>query len=77
MKLAEIFEIPVSRLLNTLIENTENKVEIAEQRSLISEQLYMINRRSKKVGKAAAWFAVTVAFVLTGIFHFILPLHPS
>ena len=53
IKLAEILEVPVSRLLGS-------KIETAEQLSRINEQLAIKNRRAKRVWKA-------IAFIVGGI----------
>lgn len=53
IKLAEILEVPVSRLLGS-------KIETAEQLSRINEQLAIKNRRAKRVRKA-------IAFIVGGI----------
>ena len=60
IKLAEILEVPVSRLLGSKIEEEEKPDALAEQLSRINEQLAVKNRRAKKVWKI-------IAFVVGGI----------
>ena len=52
IKLAEILEVPVSRLLGSKIEAEEQPDALAEQLSRINEQLAIKNRRAKRVWKA-------------------------
>ena len=51
IKLAEILEVPVSRLLGSKIEAEEQPDALAEQLSRINEQLAIKNRRAKESGK--------------------------
>ena len=60
IKLAEILEVPVSRLLGSKIETAEQPDALAEQLSRINEQLAIKNRRAKRVWKA-------IAFIVGGI----------
>ena len=60
IKLAEILEVPVSRLLGSKIETAEQPDALAEQLSRINEQLAIKNRRAKRVRKA-------IAFIVGGI----------
>ena len=60
IKLAEILEVPVSRLLGSKIETAEQPDALAEQLSRINEQLAIKNRRAKRVWKA-------IAFLVGGI----------
>ena len=60
IKLAEILEVPVSRLLGSKIEAEEQPDALAEQLSRINEQLAIKNRRAKRVWKA-------IAFIVSGI----------
>lgn len=60
IKLAEILEVPVSRLLGSKIEAEEQPDALAEQLSRINEQLAIKNRRAKRVWKA-------IAFIVGGI----------
>ena len=52
IKLAEILEVPVSRLLGSKIEAEEQSDALSEQLSRINEQLAIKNRRAKRVWKA-------------------------
>ena len=60
IKLAEILEVPVSRLLGSKIETAEQPDALAEQLSRINEQFAIKNRRAKRVWKA-------IAFIVGGI----------
>ena len=60
IKLAEILEVPVNRLLGSKIETAEQPDALAEQLSRINEQLAIKNRRAKRVWKA-------IAFIVGGI----------
>lgn len=60
IRLAEILEVPVSRLLGSKIEEEEQLDALAEQLSRINEQLAIKNRRAKRVRKA-------LAFIVGGI----------
>ena len=60
IRLAEILEVPVSRLLGSKIEAEEQPDALAEQLSRINEQLAIKNRRAKRVRKA-------IAFIVGGI----------
>ena len=55
VKLAEIFEVPVSQLLGTRIEPDAQPDALAEQLARINEQLVIKNRRSKRI-----WMAIAV-----------------
>ena len=60
IKLAEILEVPVSRLLGSKIEEEEQPDDLAEQLSRINEQLAIKNRRARRVWKA-------IAFIVDGV----------
>ena len=60
IKLAEILEVPVSRLLGSKIEEEEQPDDLAEQLSRINEQLAIKNRRARRVRKA-------IAFIVGGV----------
>jgi len=49
VKLAEIFEVPVSQLLGSRIELDTESDALAEQLARINEQLVIKNRRTKKL----------------------------
>ena len=55
IKLAEVLEVSVSRLLGSKLETDEEPDAIAEQLSRINEQLAVRNRRAKKVWKVTAF----------------------
>lgn len=60
IKLAEILEVSVSRLLGSKIEEEEQPDDLAEQLSRINEQLAIKNRRARRVWKA-------IAFIVGGV----------
>lgn len=60
-RIAEVLDVSVSELLGAEITSEENKNEIAEQLSKISEQLAIKNRRSKRIWK-------TIGIVLLAVF---------
>ncbi len=66
IKLAEILEVPVSRLLGSKIETAKQPDALAEQLSRINEQLAIKNRRAKRVRKA-------IAFIVGGIIAVYVP----
>ena len=51
-KIAEVFEVDVSQLLGSPINQNENVDVIAEQLSRINEQLVVKNNRTRKIWKA-------------------------
>ena len=55
VKLAEIFEVPVSQLLGSRIEPDSQPDALAEQFARINEQLVIKNRRAKRI-----WTAIVV-----------------
>ena len=61
IRLAEILEVPVSRLLGSKIEEEEQPDALAEQLSRINEQLAIKNRRAKRVWKALAFIAAALS----------------
>lgn len=63
MKLAEIFEVPVSRLLGTAIEQEQEPDQIAQQLARINAQLVIRNRRSRRIWKAVAVVIGVIAAV--------------
>ena len=63
IRLAEILEVSVSELLGSKIETENGNAtnDIAEQLSRINEQLAIKNRRSRRIWKAIAILAITLA----------------
>lgn len=51
MKIADVFEVPVSQLLGAMIIDNENKNEIADQLVRINEQFAIKNGRTKTIIK--------------------------
>lgn len=67
IRIADIFEVPVSKLLGAAIESESGEKDvnaIAEQLSRINEQLAIKNRRSRLV-----WKAIAIIFVSFVAFH--------
>lgn len=72
IRIAEIFEVSVSRLLGAKIENESNRNDIAEQLSRINEQLATKNRRGKFVLKVILGIIIgiivlNILFVIVGM----------
>lgn len=55
IRLAEVFDVPVSELLGERIEAEEQPNALAEQLSRINEQLAIRNRRAARIWKTTAW----------------------
>ncbi len=68
MKIAELFEVPVSILLGSKRDSSAETSSIAEQLSRINEQLAVKNRRARRiwtiVGVAVAVFILFSAFII-------------
>lgn len=66
IKLAEILDVPVSRLLGSKIEAETKPDALAEQLSRINEQLAIKNRRAKRVWKVFAFIigGIIVMYIL-------------
>ncbi|QOV19526.1 helix-turn-helix transcriptional regulator [Blautia liquoris] len=62
IRLSDIFEVSVSELLGSKIENETEMDAVAEQLSKINEQLAIKNRRSRRIWKIAA--IVFISFIL-------------
>ena len=62
-KIAEVFEVNVSQLLGSPINQNENVDIIAEQLSRINEQLVVKNNRSRKRWKA---IGIILAIIIVG-----------
>ena len=79
IKLAEILEVPVSRLLGSKIETAEQPDALAEQLSRINEQLAIKNRRAKRVRKAIAFIVggIIAVYVLVLILVTVLTFSPD
>lgn len=79
IKLAEILEVPVSRLLGSKIETAEQPDALAEQLSRINEQLAIKNRRAKRVWKAIAFIVggIIAVYVLVLILATVLTFFPD
>ena len=79
IKLAEILEVPVSRLLGSKIETAEQPDALAEQLSRINEQLAIKNRRAKRVRKAIAFIVggIIAVYILILILATVLTFSPD
>ena len=62
-KIAEVFEVNVSQLLGSPINQNENVDIIAEQLSRINEQLIVKNNRSRKIWKT---IGIILAIIIAG-----------
>lgn len=65
IRIADLFEIPVSELLGAKIQKESEKNEIAEQLSRINEQLAIKNRRSKLIFKIV--LGIIIGFIVINI----------
>jgi len=63
VKLAEIFEVPVSQLLGSRIEPDAKADALAEQLARINEQLVIKNRRTKKLWATIAIIAAILLVI--------------
>ena len=79
IKLAEILDVPVSRLLGSKIEAETKPDALAEQLSRINEQLAIKNRRAKRVWKVFAFIigGIIVMYILGIIAFTSLTAHPA
>jgi putative transcriptional regulator len=62
-RIAEVFEVSVSQLLGSPINQNENVDIIAEQLSRINEQLVVKNNRSRKIWKT---IGIILAIIIVG-----------
>ena len=62
-KIAEVFEVNVSQLLGSPINQNENVDIIAEQLSRINEQMVVKNNRSRKIWKT---IGIILAIIIAG-----------
>ena len=60
LRMAEVFEVPVSRLLGAAAEADTEIGSVAEQLSRINEQLAIKNRRSHRIWKTVGIVLVTL-----------------
>lgn len=76
VRIADTFNTTVNSLLGSDIENEADSEQIAEQLSLITEELAMKNRRTKTIIRVVLGIAVAgivlyiILFVLAGLFSF-------
>ena len=78
IRLAEVFEVPVSELLGERIEAEEQPNALAEQLARINEQLAIRNRRGKRIWKVLAWIAggIVAAILLVTLLLAVLSSSP-
>ena len=71
IRLAEVFEVPVSELLG-------ERIEAEEQPNALAEQLAIRNRRGKRIWKALAWIAggIVAAILLVTLLLAVLSSSP-
>lgn len=79
IKLAEILDVPVSRLLGPKIETEAKPDALAEQLSRINEQLAIKNSRAKRVWKVLAFIigGIIVMYILGIIAFTTFTTHPT
>ena len=75
IKIADIFEVPVSELLGAKIESETEIGAVAEQLSRINEQLAIKNRRARRIWKTIAVIFITfiilnLLLILIGVISF-------
>ena len=71
-RMADIFEVTVSQLLGSTINQHENVDIVSEQLSRINEQLVIRNNRTRKIWKTigiifAVLIAIQIILIVTGI----------
>jgi len=67
IRIASVFDVPVSELLGMKLENEDDKNELAIQLMRINEQLAIKNRRSRRI-----WKIVLAVLAVILIFNIIL-----
>lgn len=60
IRLAEILEVPVSKLLGGGLENEENRDHIAEHLAQIAQQLAVKNKRARRVWKVVVGIVLAI-----------------
>lgn len=63
IKIAEVFEVPVSKLLGTIPESETGSDNTAAQLSRINEQLAVKNRRARLIWKVVAGVLIAALLV--------------
>lgn len=73
-RIADLFEVPVSKLLGSKIDEEKNTDEVAMQLAILNEQLANRSRRNRKIAKIVlgSVLAVVVAIVVIYILAIIL-----
>ena len=61
IRIASVFDVPVSEFLGMKLENEDDKNELAIQLMRINEQLAIKNRRSRRIWKVIAVALVVIA----------------
>lgn len=73
LKIAEEFEVSVSELLGSKIEDEQSKSDVAQQLARINEQLAIKNRRAKRIWKVVGIIVgVYILLNILAIFAFSL-----
>lgn len=63
IRLAEILDVSVSRLLGEKVENEQAASDVAEQLSRINEQLAIKNRRSRRIWRAIGIILAVIVLI--------------
>ena len=63
IRIAEVFDVPVSKLLGAGFESRAEQSPVAEQLSRINEQLAIRNRRARRIWKVVAGVVIAVIVV--------------
>lgn len=67
LKLADLFEVPVSELLGAELNHEGDRNELAEQLSNINGQLAIKNRRARRI-----WRVVVGILIAIAVYHLVL-----
>lgn len=73
MRIADVFDVPVSELLGTKIENEDDKNELAAQLMRINEQLATKNLRSRHMWQVIATVLaiIVVLAIIIGVMNYV------
>ncbi|MGN0784514.1 MAG: helix-turn-helix domain-containing protein [Candidatus Aphodomorpha sp.] len=70
IRIAEVFDVPVSELLGAGFESRAEQSLVAEQLSRINEQLAIRNRRARRIWKVVA--GVVIAIIVVNVLLMVL-----
>ncbi|MDD6888538.1 MAG: helix-turn-helix transcriptional regulator [bacterium] len=70
IRIAEVFDVPVSELLGAGFEGRAEQSPVAEQLSRINEQLAIRNRRARRIWKVVA--GVVIAIIVVNVLLMVL-----